>query len=99
MLYARNVHFTVKNGKVDEFKKLLNSEVIPLLKKQKGFRDEVAMFRDHSGLAVSLWTDRTSADAYQSATYPEVLKKLTPILETTPKVETYEVPVTTMALA
>jgi hypothetical protein len=40
--------------------------------------------------AISLWDDRKSADVYQTATYPQVLAKLTPVIEGTPTVETYE---------
>ena len=41
-------------------------------------------------VGISLWDDRKSADAYQTAGYPQVLAKLTPVIEGTPKVETYE---------
>jgi hypothetical protein len=33
---------------------------------------------------------RKSADTYQTATYPQVLAKLSNVIEGTPKVETYE---------
>ena len=36
MSFARNVHFTVKNGKVDEFNRLMNTEVLPLVKTASG---------------------------------------------------------------
>jgi HKD family nuclease len=35
-----------------------------------------------------VWDDRASADAYNTKTYPEVLKKLQSVLEGTPRVET-----------
>ena len=39
--FASNVTFTVRNNKVDEFNRLMNGEVLPLLKAQKGFCQEV----------------------------------------------------------
>jgi hypothetical protein len=55
------------------------------------------MLDGRRAVAISLWDDRKHAEAYQSSLYPEVLKKLTPFLDGMPKVETYDVPVTTVA--
>ena len=35
MSFARNVHFTVKSGKVDEFNRLMHTEVLPLVKRRR----------------------------------------------------------------
>ena len=35
MNFARNVHFTVKNGKADEFNRLIDTEILPLMKKRR----------------------------------------------------------------
>ena len=90
MHFVRNVHFTVKNGKVDEFKRLMNTEILPLLKKEKGFRQELTVLSSNSGMSISMWDDRGSAETYNTKSYPEVLKKLHPVLEGTPRVETYD---------
>lgn len=96
MSFARNVHFTVKNGKVDEFKRLMNTEVLPLLKKEEGFRQELTVLGSQTGMSISMWDDRGCAETYNSKTYPEVLKKLHPVLEGTPRVETYDTIITTI---
>jgi quinol monooxygenase YgiN len=90
MRYARNVHFQIKNGKEQEFAGLLEKEVLPLLRKQNGFQEEVTLVNPKGAHAISLWDDRKSAEAYQTATYPQVLAKLTPVIEGTPTVETFE---------
>jgi len=90
MKFARNVHFQVKSGKQEEFTNLFEKEVLPILRKQDGFREEVTLVNPTGALGISLWDDRKSADAYQTATYPSVLAKLTNVIEGTPKVETYE---------
>ena len=91
MNFARNVHFTVKNNKVDEFNRLMKGEVLPLLKAQKGFCQEVTLLgKTNTGMSVSVWDDRACTEAYNTKTYPEVLKKLNPVLDGTPTVDTYE---------
>jgi quinol monooxygenase YgiN len=88
MNFARNVHFTVKNGKADEFNRLIDTEILPLLKKEKGFKQDLTVLTHNNGTSISVWDDRASADAYNTKTYPEVLKKLQSVLEGTPRVET-----------
>jgi len=90
MSFARNVHFTVKTGKVEEFNRLMNKEVLPLMKNQKGFCQDLTVLGSGTGMSISVWDDRASADTYNTKTYPEVLKKLQPVLEGTPRVETYD---------
>ena len=88
MNFARNVHFTVKNGKVDEFNRLMDAEILPIMKKEKGFRQDLTVLTRNDGMSISVWDDRASADTYNTKTYPEVLKKLHSVLEGTPRVET-----------
>ena len=96
MDFARNVHFTVKNGKVDEFNRLMNTEILPLLKNEKGFRQDLTLLDRNTGMSISVWDDRACAETYNTKTYPEVLKRLNPVLEGTPRVEIYETVLTTI---
>ena len=88
MSYARNVHFTVKNGKVEEFNRLMHTEVLPLLNNEAGFCQELTLLGGTTGMSITVWNDRASADTYNTKTYPAVLKKLNPVLEGTPRVDT-----------
>ncbi len=90
MSFARNVNFTLKTGKTDEFNRLMTSEILPLMKDQKGFCQDLTVLHSNSGMSITVWDDRASADTYNTKTYPEVLKKLNPVLEGTPRVETYD---------
>jgi quinol monooxygenase YgiN len=90
MNFARNVHFQIKKGKEQEFNNLIEKEVLPILRKQNGFREEVTLVNPTDAVGISLWDDRKSAETYRTETYPQVLAKLTPVIEGTPKVETYE---------
>jgi heme-degrading monooxygenase HmoA len=64
-----------------------------LLRRQPGFRDEIAFVTPGGteAFAISLWDTKESADAYSRDTYPEVLRVLADVVEGTPRVETYEV--------
>ena len=88
MSFARNVNFTVKSGKVDEFNRLMHTEVLPLLNNQKGFRQDMTLLGGNNGMSISVWDDRACAEMYNTKTYPEVLKRLQSVLEGTPRVET-----------
>ena len=92
-MFARNVSLQLKPNSVAEFTRTVDKEIIPLLRKQKGFQDEIT-FVAPSGLEVvgiSLWDEYENAEAYNRGTYPEVLKALANVVEGTPRVQTYEV--------
>ncbi len=90
MKFARNVSFKVKSGKEQEFADLFEREVLPVLRKQEGFQEEVTLVSPKGVHAISLWDNRKNAETYQTETYPQVLAKLNTVIEGTPTVETYE---------
>ena len=96
MQFARNVHFKIKNGKEKEFTTLFEKEVIPMLRKQSGFQNELTLVNSDGAIGISLWDNRKSAETYNTSTYPGILAKLNPVIEGTPKVETYDVTTTTL---
>jgi quinol monooxygenase YgiN len=96
MQFARNVHFQIKNGKEKEFTTLFENEVIPMLRKQNGFRNELTLVNPEGAVGISLWEDRKSAETYNTSTYPQILAKLNPVIVGTPTVKTYDVTATTL---
>ena len=92
-MFARNVSLRLKPNTLTEFTRIFEKEVIPMLRKQRGFRDEIA-FAVPGGLdvvAISLWDTKEHAEAYKTAGYPEVLKILNKVLDGTPKVQVSDV--------
>ena len=92
-MFARKVSMHLKNDGAQAFKQKIESEIIPLLRKQKGFLDEITLLYS-SGKEVhafSLWETAEHAEAYNRGTYPEVTKILASVVEGTPRVQTYEV--------
>ena len=92
-MYARNVTLHLKANSAGEFTRTLETDVLPVLRKQNGFKDELAFVGSDGAEAVSIsmWDRKESADAYGRNTYPEVLKDLANVVEGTPEVHAYEV--------
>ena len=92
-MFARSVSFHLKPGRVTEFTKLLDTDIIPVLRKQKGFQDEIAFVTagGADAVGISMWDVKESAETYARGAYPGVLKTLAQVVEGTPQVQTYEV--------
>lgn len=92
-MFARRVTMKLKPNSVPEFTRTLDKDVIPLLRKQTGFKDEFAFVAtgDKEAVAISLWDRRESAEAYNGGQYAEVLKLLGTVVEGTPDVQSGEV--------
>ncbi len=92
-MFARNVSLRLKPNTLSEFTRIFEKEVIPMLRKQSGFRDEIA-FAVPGGLdvvAISLWDTKDYAEAYNTAGNPEERKIVDKVLDGTPKVQVSDV--------
>ncbi|MEA2762884.1 MAG: hypothetical protein QOD47_2168 [Gemmatimonadaceae bacterium] len=87
---ARSVRFEIAPEKNEQFHTLFRNEVLPILKKQDGFRDELLLVQDQHVLAISVWNDMDSARKYESAIYPQLDKALRPVMSGKPTVETFK---------
>ena len=92
-MFARSVSFHLKPGRTAEFTQILEKEIIPVLRKQKGFQDEIAFVVPNGtdAVGISLWDLKENADAYARNSYAGVLKSMETVVEGTPEVHTYEV--------
>ena len=92
-MFARKVSMHLKPNQVSEFTQTLEKNIIPLLRKQKGFQDEITFVLPggREAFGISLWDRAENAETYNRGTYPEVSKILTKVVEGTPQVETYDV--------
>jgi hypothetical protein len=87
---ARSVRFDIAADKNEEFHTLFRNEVLPMLKKQDGFKNELLLVQDQHVLAISVWNNVDSARKYESATYPQLDKTLRPIMNGKATVETFK---------
>ncbi len=92
-MFARKVSMHLKPNSVVEFTQRLEKEIIPLLRKQKGFQDEITFVAPGGteAFGISLWENKENAEAYNRGTYPEVTKILAKVVEGTSQLETYDV--------
>ncbi len=92
-MFARSVSFHLKPGHAAQFTRLLDNDIIPVLRKQKGFQDEILLIAPGGADAVgiSMWDVKESAETYDRGAYPGVLKTLAQVIQGTPQVQTYDV--------
>ena len=92
-MFARSVSLHLKPGRSAEFTQTLEKDVIPVLRKQKGFQDEITLVAPGGADAVgiSVWDLKENAETYARGAYSGVLKALEQVVEGTPQVQTYEV--------
>ena len=96
-MYARNVTFRIKADKHSDYTHTFENQILPLLKKQKGFKEEVTLCNSGTpeAVSVSLWEHKSNADDYNTRVYPEVLRALGNVIDGTPRVQTFETVVST----
>jgi hypothetical protein len=92
-LFARKVSMQLKHNSLAEFTQRVEKDILPLLRKQHGFRDELTFVGpgETKVFGISLWENKENAETYNRGTYPEVTKILAGLVDGTPQVETYEV--------
>jgi len=98
-MFARKVSIRLKKDSLAEFTKTFKQQIVPMLRKQQGFKDELvlAVAGSNDVLAISLWESRTDAETYYENDYKMVLKALENVIEGTPRVGTPEILHTTLA--
>lgn len=92
-MFARHVSMRLKSNSSAEFTKTLQNEVIPTLRKQKGFQDEITFIVPGTteAVGISFWDVKENAESYDRGAYPQVLTSLSKVIDGTPKVQIYEV--------
>jgi len=92
-MYTRNVSLKLKVNSASEFTRTLENEVIPVLRKQKGFKDEITLIAPERNevVAISFWDRKEDAEAYNREKYPDILKILSKVVDGAPRVESFEV--------
>jgi heme-degrading monooxygenase HmoA len=92
-MYTRNVSLKLKVNSAPEFTRALENEIIPMLRKQKGFKDEITLVAPerNEAVAISFWDRKEDAEAYNREKYPDILKILSKVVDGAPRVESFEV--------
>jgi len=93
-MFTRVVEVTTKAGKARDLTRTISDKVLPILKSQTGFQDELTLVSDQDPnriLAISFWKSKEHADAYNRDHYPRVTELIRNLIENDPQVRTFEV--------
>lgn len=96
-MYARRFILQLHPNETGEFARAIESEILPLLRKQRGFRDELVLINPTAkqAEAISLWNSQESADAFGKGPYSDMLKVLGKFIKDKPQVQGSQVAKTT----
>jgi hypothetical protein len=91
-MFGRQVTMKLKPNSAPELTRIADNEIIPILRKQKGFRDETTFIAPERSevIANSFWDTKADAEAYNLTAYPDVLKTLANVIDGTPTVKNFE---------
>jgi hypothetical protein len=92
-MFTRRVIMNFKPGSAAEAGRIIEGEVIPRLRQQRGMRHDDTFISTELSEAVlnSFWDTQEYAEAYGRAAYPAALLALAGVLEGTPQVETFAI--------
>src|ERR1700745_2776942 len=93
-MFTRVVEMTSKPGKSQELANTINDKAVPILKKQRGFVDEIVLVssgKPDQVLALSFWNKREDAEEYQREQYQRIHDTVRDLLETEPEIQTFDV--------
>jgi hypothetical protein len=90
---ARTVSLQLKPNSVAACTQTIEKDIIPLLRTQPGFQDEIAfvVLGGMEAVAISVWDQQEHAEASARGTSPHVLQAVAKVVEGTPQVSTSEV--------
>jgi quinol monooxygenase YgiN len=97
-MFTRVVEMRTKTGKARDFSATLNEKVLPILNKQHGFVDEITLVSNTDPdriLALSFWQSEQDAELYHREQFNNVVQIVSQLLETLPKVQTFNVDTST----
>src|ERR1700675_3232558 len=97
-MYSRHITMQIKKNVLPKFPEMIENEILPLLRRQKGFLDELILTTPDKTevVAISLWENKEFAELYNREFYPEVVKILNKYIDGLPIVKTFEVEYATL---
>jgi len=92
-MFVRNLSMHLRPNSLAAFNKAFADVVLPDLRKQPGFVDELAFVNDNYNhiTAISLWESRETADAYQASGHAFAMAALEKVIAGDAKTRTSSV--------
>jgi anti-sigma B factor antagonist len=99
-MFTRRVIMNIKPGSATEVGRIVEGEVVSLLRRQRGLRHDDIFISPELSEAVlnTYWDTQEYAESYGRAAYPAALQALSRVLEGAPQVETFEISSSTFHL-
>jgi heme-degrading monooxygenase HmoA len=90
-MFARHITLQLKPNSANEFTVTFEKEIVPLLKKQKGFVDELLLITPQRTklVAISLWETKELAEVYNRELYPRIEKMVEKYIVGAPVIENF----------
>jgi heme-degrading monooxygenase HmoA len=87
----------LKPNSAQQFSQTIEKKVLPILRTQKGFRDEITLIssNEQEAIGMSFWDSREQAEAYNNSKFAEVQRELSNHIEGAPRVQTFDVATST----
>ncbi|HVH87879.1 MAG TPA: antibiotic biosynthesis monooxygenase [Terriglobales bacterium] len=92
-MFTRVVEVSTKTGKSREVCSIIRDKILPILRNQTGFMDEITLVSNNNPdrvLALSLWKTKEDAQRYDNQQFQNVTNLIRGHLESEPTVETYD---------
>jgi heme-degrading monooxygenase HmoA len=97
-MFTRVVEVNTKNGKARDVCSVIQDKVLPILKNQNGFVDEITLVSTENPnrvMALSFWKTREDAQRYETQQFQNVTSLIRNHIEADPSVETFDVDTST----
>ena len=92
-MFVRKISMRLKSEAAAQFIRKMEDEIIPLLRKQKGFLDEMTLIAQSGKevYAYSFWENSTDAENYDKNEFAQVTGMLSGVIEGALRINTYMV--------
>jgi heme-degrading monooxygenase HmoA len=93
-MFTRVVELTCKSGKSKELANTIDEKAMPILKKQRGFVDEIVLVSDAEPnrlIGISFWNTKADAEQYHREQFSKIHDSVRHLLDTDPVVRTFDV--------
>lgn len=98
-MFTRVVEVTAKSGKAKEVCNTIREKVLPILKNQSGFVDEITLIstiNPNRVIGMSVWKSKEDAERYHNQQFQTITNLLRNHLERDPTVETFDMEFSTV---
>ena len=98
-MFSRILTMHPKTSSITQLTTTLEQQVLPELRKQEGFKDEIFFLSPDTkdAVVITFWDRKENAESYNRTAYPQMLQTVKDLLEEAPQVKTYDIVSSTFA--